>query len=223
VRWVRAAIFVGVVLIAAGCAKAIDGVAAPPPGNEPTATVMLTADGYGIQLGKPTARTSIEIFTDPQCSYCARLQMFQGGEIADYIDNGRLLVTYRPLASLDASPAGYSHRVSNALFLAAAPESDLPAVAVQSFVQQLYWDSDPSRDDQYIATIAGSARMPQPLIDRIASGKPAVDTVAMDAANRTLLTDVRRANSTPTVYDLNARTVVDTTNNKWLKSLVGDR
>jgi protein-disulfide isomerase len=184
---------------------------------------MLTADGYGIQLGKPTARTSIEIFTEPQCSRCARLQMFQGGEIADYIDSGRLVVTYRPVTSLDGAPTGYSHRVNNALFLAAAPQADLPAVAVQSFVQQLYWDAAPSGDNQYIAGVAATARLPQPLIDRIAAGDPAVDTVAMNAANQTLLTEVRRANSTPTVYDLNAHAVVDTTDNKWLRSLVGDR
>ena len=57
---------------------------------------MLTGDGFGIQLGQPTARVALEIFIEPQCSLCARLEMFQGGEIADYIDSGDLVVTYRP-------------------------------------------------------------------------------------------------------------------------------
>jgi len=210
----------GAVLAVTGCAKAIDGVAVAPQGISPAATVMLTADGYGIQLGAPAARSAIEIFIEPQCALCARLQMFHGGEIADYIDRGDLVVTYRPVTIFDTAPNGYSHRVSNALFLAAA-DSGLPAVAFQNFVEQLYWDADPSRDDQYLADIAATARLPQQVIERIAAGAAAVDTAAMDAANQKLLNGIRLPTAVPMVYDLNTHDVVDTADNDWLKRLVG--
>ena len=221
-RWLRVAVVIAVMLVGAGCAKAVDGAAVPPPGTRPTATVMLTADGYGIQLGRPVARTSIEIFTEPQCSFCARLQMFHGGEIADYIDSGDLLVTYRPMAFFDTSATGYSHRVSNALFLAAAPEADVPAAGLQGFVQQLYWDADPSSGNEYLGTIAANARLPQQVIDRIASGDTALDTAAMDAANQNRLNVIRHTIAAPIVYDVNAGHVVDTTDNDWLNRLIGN-
>lgn len=218
-RWLRVAAVAGVILSGASCAKTIDGAAVAPATN-PTETVMITGDGFGIQLGKPTARVALEMFIEPQCSLCARLEMFQGGEIADYINSGDLVITYRPVTLPGPPPSSYSHRASNALFVAAG--ADLPAVAVQAFVQQLFWDADPSRDNAYLATIAATARLPQPVIDRIATGSPAVDTVAMDAANRKQLNDIG-ADTVPTTFDVNAHTTVDTADNDWLKRLVGDR
>ena len=218
-RWLSVAVVVGVML--AGCAKAVDGVAVAPPGTDPTATVLLTGDGFGMQLGMPAARVALEIFIEPQCSACARLEMFQGGEIADYIDSGDLVVTYRPLTFFDTAPTGYSHRVSNALFIVA--DTALPAVAVQGFVQQLYWDADISGDNRYLANIAATARLPQEVIDRIAAGDAVVDTAAMNTANRKLLNDIRHAVETPTVYNLNTLATVDTADHDWLTRLVGHR
>ena len=218
-RWLRVAAVVGVML-SSSCARVVDGAAEAPDTN-PTETVLLTGDGFGIQLGQPTARVALEIFIEPQCSLCARLEMFQGGDIADDIDSGDLVVTYRPVTMFDSAPTGYSHRVSNALFVAA--DADLPAVAVQAFVQQLYWDADPSRDNAYLADIAATARLPQRVIDRVAAGSTVVDTVAMDTANRKLLNDIGAANTVPTVYDLHTRAIVSTAGNDWLKRLVGNR
>ncbi|MGE5697368.1 MAG: DsbA family protein [Candidatus Sericytochromatia bacterium] len=215
-RWLSVAAVVAALLC--GCARTVDGAAAAPNTN-PTETVLRSADGFGIQLGKPTARVALDIFIDPRCSLCARLEMFQGGEIADDIDSGDLVVTYRFVTS-DAAPTGYSHRVSNAVFLAA--DADLPAVAVQAFVQQLYWDADPSRDNRYLADIAASARLPQPVVDRIASGSATVDTAAMNVANRKRLNDIR-VDTVPTVYDRRIHATVDTADNDWLKRLTGGR
>ncbi|MBV9515568.1 MAG: thioredoxin domain-containing protein, partial [Mycobacteriaceae bacterium] len=141
-RWLSAAAAVCAILLSAGCAKAIHGTAAAPPGTRPAATVMLTDDGFGIQLGRPVAPVSLEIYIEPQCPHCAALMMFHGGEIADYVDSGDLCVTYRPVTFLDGAATGYSHRVSNALFLAAA-DPDLPATGLQGFVNELYWQADP--------------------------------------------------------------------------------
>lgn len=183
---------------------------------------MLADDGFGIQLGRPVAPVALEIFIEPQCPHCAAFMMFHGGEIADYIDGGDLRVTYRPVTFLDSAATGYSHRVSNALFLAAA-DAELPASGVQNFVEELYWQADPSRDDGYLANIAEMARLPQRLIDRIGAGSPAVDTVAMDTANEKRLNGILDIVATPTVYDLTTHAVVDISGNDWLKRLVGHR
>jgi hypothetical protein len=222
-RWLRVAAVVGVMLVGAGCANAVDGVAVAPPGTHPTADVSLADDGFGIRLGRSAAQVSLEIYVEPQCPHCARFMMFHGGEIADYVDSGDLQVTYRPVTFLDKSATGYSHRVSNALFLAAAPDADLSAAEMQNFINELYWQADPSRDDQYLASIAEMARLPQPLVDRIGARNPAVDTVAMDDANEKRLGGIQQIVATPTVYDLDTHEVVDTTGNNWLKRLVGHR
>jgi protein-disulfide isomerase len=222
-RWLRVAAVVGVMLVGAGCANAVDGVAVAPPGTHPTASVTLADDGFGIRLGRSAAQVAIEIYIEPQCPHCARLMMFHGGEIADDIDSGDLQVTYRPVTFLDNSATGYSHRVSNALFLAAAPDADLSAAEMQNFINELYWEADPAQDDQYLASIAEMARLPQPLADRIGARDPAIDTVAMDNANQKRLDGIQHIVATPTVYNLDARQLVDTTGNDWLKKLVGHR
>jgi protein-disulfide isomerase len=219
-RWLMVAAIV--VVIVAGCSRAVSGIAAAPPGTHPAATVMLADDGFGIQLGRPVAPVALEIFIEPQCPHCAAFMMFNGGDIADYIDAGDLRVTYRPMTFLDNAATGYSHRVSNALFLAAA-DAELPAAGVQNFVEELYWQADPSRDDGYLANIAETARLPQRLIDRIGAGAPAIDTVAMDTANEKRLNGILHIVATPTVYDLTTHSVVDISDNDWLKRLLGHR
>src|ERR1700752_336192 len=143
-RWLRVAAVIGVLVVSNGCATAIDGVGTAPPGTHPAGTVMLADDGFGIQLGRPSAPVAIEIFIEPQCPHCAALMMFHGSEIADYIEGGDLRVTYRPVTFLDAAATGYSHRVSNALFLAAA-DADLPASGFQNYVEELYWQGGHAR------------------------------------------------------------------------------
>ena len=219
-RWLRVAAVVGVILCGAGCARAIDGIAVAPDTN-PTETVLLTGDGFGVQLGQPTARVALEMFMEPQCSLCARLEMFQGGEIADYIDSGDLVVTYRLVTSSTTGPTGYSHRVSNALFVAA--DAGLAAVEVQRFVQQLYWDADPSGTTSTSPPSPPGRGCPsrhRPHRRR----RPAVDTVAMDNANRKRLNDrLCQLVATPTVYDLNTTRSSTPPSNDWLKRLVGHR
>jgi hypothetical protein len=145
--------------------------------------------------------------------------MFHGSEIAEYIDRGDLVVRYRPVAFLDTSPSGYSHRVINAMFLTAEPDTDMPAAAVQDFVQELYWQADPSQGDQYLASIASAVRLPQDVIDQIAAGRPAVDAVAVDNTNRAELGHIAPI-ATPTVYNLNTKEVIDTSDHDWLKNLI---
>ena len=117
---------VGIAAAASACTSMVEGRATLPAGTDPKADLMLTEDGFGIQIGKPFAPAAIEIFTEPQCTHCADFQFFFGTEIADYLDSGELVVTYRFLTFLDEGTQGYSHMVANDFFAAADPKGVLP-------------------------------------------------------------------------------------------------
>jgi hypothetical protein len=186
----------------------------------------LTGDGYGVQLGSADAPSRLEIFCEPQCPHCAEFEVASGDQIERELGSDRLAVTYRWLTFLDDKRGNdTSVRLGNALFLAADPAT--PAVAYQGFVNQVYRQQDshgngPTADD--IAAMARQSGVPDPVVDRIAAGEPAVDTAAMNAANRDRLNRTNPENpGTPTVYDLNADNVVDTDDTGWLVRLTQNR
>ena len=58
------------------------------------------------------------------------------------------------------------------------------------------------------------------MADRIAAGDDAVDTTAVNDANKARLKDENPDNpGTPTVYNLNTKNVVDTQDPGWLDAL----
>jgi protein-disulfide isomerase len=220
--WRRAATVLLLALVVA-CDRPIDGTALAPAGLDPQAEVRITDDGFGIRLGKPSAHAAIEIYIEPQCSHCAKLEMLKGDEIQDYIGRGDLQVTYRPVTFFDMTSDGTSHRVSNTFFLAAARDMHVTAVQLQNYVQEWYWQAMAGADDGYIGQVAQDARLPQSLVDRITAGAAALDTTAMDAANRARLSELCHCAAAPTGYDLNAERLVDLTDDDWLKNLVESR
>lgn len=186
------------------------------------ADVPRSADGYGVVLGSPAAPARVEIFCEPQCPHCADLESSDGDRIADDVGSGRLAVTYRWLTFLDDKHHNdASARVSNALLLAADPAT-LPT-AYQAFVQDLYRHRSPdgpTNDD--IAALARESGVPDPVAARIAAGDAGVDVTAMDDANTALLNrENPQGRTTPTVYDLNAKKVVDLQDPGWLDKLTG--
>ena len=202
-----------------GCSRAVDGVARPDPRKPP---VVLTEDAYGIVAGFDDAPARVDIFTEPQCGRCAELQADFGDDISRYLNTGQLAVTYRPLTFLDDVPNGYSARVSNALFLAADPESS--ATAFQAFVQELYAQEEPSGagpTDDEIAQMASAAGLPSAVVDRIAGGESALDVVDMADTNFEYLFDVNPLDTgTPTVYDPAHDEIIDIYDNEWLSKLI---
>ena len=98
-----------------GCARVVAGTAQP---DQHPAGIALSTDGFGIVVGFPDAPVQLELFTEPQCDHCAHFQATFGEDIRSEIQSGRLAVTYRLLTFFDDSDTGYSHTVSNALFLA---------------------------------------------------------------------------------------------------------
>lgn len=184
------------------------------------ADVPRSSDGYGVVVGSPDAPAQLEIFIEPQCPDVAALESSYGDRIASSIGSGRLAVTYRPLTFLDTKHHNdVSARVSNALFLAADPATS--PTAYQAFVQDLYRHQN-GPDNNDIAAMARESALPEPAVEKIAAGDHAVDTAAMADANRTRVTAATPDNpGTPTVYDLNAKRVVDLQDPGWLDKLVG--
>lgn len=184
-----------------------------------------TADGYGVAIGSADAPVRLEIFCEPQCPNCAELEADSGNQIDRDLGGDRLAVTYRWLTFLDDKRHNdTSAQLGNALMLAADPAT--PAVAYQRFVGQLYRQQDPHGNGPTTDAVADMAResgVPDAVADRIAAAEPAVDTVAMNAVNRDRLKRVNPDPGTPTVYDLNADTLVDTEDAGWLDRLTQAR
>lgn len=133
---------------------------------------------------------------------------------------GRLAITYRWLTFLDGRHHNdVSARLTNALFAAADPATLPPAH--QAFVQDLYQNQSadgPSNVD--VAAMARDSGVPEAAADRIASGDNVVDPAAVDDANKARLEEQNPEEpGTPTVYNLNTKSVVDTQDPGWLDAL----
>jgi protein-disulfide isomerase len=179
-----------------------------------------TADGNGVLAGSGDAPVQLEIFCDPQCPDCAEFESTYGDRVAGDLASGRLAVTYRWLTFLDDKHHNdVSARVTNALFLAADPSTS--PTAYQAFVQDLYrHQSHDGPNNNDIAAMARESGIPEVVADRIAAGEYAVDTAALNDANSARLAQVNPANpGTPTVYDLNAKRLVDIQDPGWLDDL----
>jgi hypothetical protein len=184
------------------------------------ADVLRTGDDYGLLVGSAAAPVQLEIFCEPQCPHCAELESTYGDPIATGLASGRLAVTYRWLTFLDDKHHNdVSARISNALFSAADPTT--PAMAYQALVQDLYRHQSPdgpNNDD--IAAMARESGVPEVVADRIAAGNHAVDAAALNDANRARLNEENPQNpGTPTIYNLNTKSVVDLQDAGWLDEL----
>lgn len=195
------------------------GALAGPAGADPGAPgTVLSADHFGVLAGSADAPVQLEVFCDPQCSECAKFESASGGDLGRHLAAGDVAVTYRWMTFLDARRGNdTSARVGNALMAAADPAT--PASTYQGFVAALYRKGGtPSVED--IAATARDSGLPDHVVERIAAGQPAVETISMNAFNRVqLLAANPESPGTPTVYDLNTRRVVDTADPGWLDQL----
>lgn len=184
------------------------------------ADVPRTLDGNGVLVGSWLAPVQLEIFCEPQCPYCAEMESTDGDKLATAVASGRLAITYRWLTFLNARHHNeVSTRLVNALFLAADPATT--PTAYQAFVQDLYRHQShdgPAADA--VASMARESGLPDVVADRIAAGDDAVDAIAVGEANKARLKDENPDNpGTPTIYNLNTRSVVDTQDPGWLDAL----
>ncbi|MGA7133250.1 MAG: thioredoxin domain-containing protein [Mycobacterium sp.] len=185
------------------------------------ADVPRTGDDDGVLVGFGAAPVQLEIFCDPQCPYCAEFESTYRDRVAGALAGGRLAVTYRWLTFLDGRHHNdVSARSTNALFLAADPTTS--PTAYQAFVQDLYrHQSSDGPNNADIAAMARESGVPDTVADRIEAGDNVVDTAAVNDANRARLKAQNPDNpGTPTVYNLNTKSVVDTQDPGWLDELV---
>jgi hypothetical protein len=206
------------VLTTAGCARVVAGT---PQANTDPPLSEVTADGSGILIGYHAAPVQIEIFAEPQCPPCGRLQRDYGDEIAEYVADGKLAVIYRPMTFLDFNGFDYSARVSNALFLAAGP--DTVSATFQAFVQDLWTHQEPEGgpgpSDDELADMAAESGISADRVERIRSGDEGVDVEEMADQNVDYLTDAAGTVATPAVYNLVEDQLV-TLDDGWLSDLM---
>jgi thioredoxin family protein len=186
------------------------------------ADVPRTLDGNGVLVGSWLAPLQLEIFCEPQCPYCAEMESTDGDKLAAAVASGRLAITYRWLTFLNARHHNeVSTRLVNALFLAADPATS--PTAYQAFAQDLYrHQSHDGPTSDAVASMARESGLPDVVADRIAAGDDAVDAIAVGDANKARLRDENPTNpGTPTIYNLNTRSVVDTQDPGWLDALTG--
>jgi protein-disulfide isomerase len=204
-----------------GCGRTVTGSALRDPDLP---GVTLTADGFGIIAGRPDAPAQIEVYTEPQCTHCAHLQDTDGPEMKSMIALGLLTVTYRPVTFLDTE-YGYSAKVANAMFLAAAHGTSAPAL--QAYVATLWGHQNPggsAPSDGQLAGWAADSGVSAEAVTTIQFGEHAVDTDEMTMTNETRLQEIRDGDAgTPTVYDLTGNTVVDIQETEWLAKLTAGR
>jgi protein-disulfide isomerase len=188
--------------------------------NTAHADVPRTLDGNGVLVGSWIAPVQLAIFCEPQCPHCAEFESTDGDRLAAALASGRLAITYRWMTFLDGRHHNdVSARLTNALFLAADPATT--PTAYQAFVQDLYRHQTadgPSNDA--VAAMARESGLPDVVADRISAGDNAVDAAAVDAANNASLKEANPENpGTPTIYNLNTKSVVDTQDPGWLDAL----
>ncbi len=184
------------------------------------ADVPRTLDGDGVLVGSWIAPVQLEIFCEPQCPYCAEMEATDGDKLGAALASGRLAITYRWLTFLNARHHNdVSTRLVNALFVAADPAT--APTAYQAFVQDLYrHQSKDGPSNDAVAAMARESGLPDVVADRIAAGDNAVDANAVGDANKARLEDENTENpGTPTIYNLNTRSVVDTQDPGWLDAL----
>jgi len=200
-------------------ALVLAGTALAGPAAADTPGTALSPDHFGVRAGSASAPVQLEFFCDPQCSECAKFEAASGGELGRHLAAGDVAVTYRWMTFLDARRGNdISARVGNALMAAADPATT--AATYQAFVADLYRKGGaPSVEE--IATTARESGLPAQVVERIAAGQPAVETISMNAYNRVqLLAATPEKPGTPTVYGVSTKTVVDTDEAGWLDRLV---
>ncbi|MCD2157933.1 DsbA family protein [Rhodococcus cerastii] len=120
VSWVRLWLCVAVAAVAVACSS-------PPPtsstasteGQELAVLGALTArmapDGVAIEVGQPDAPTTVTVYEDFQCPYCARFEQVNGPELAARAAAGDIKVHYIFASLLDHKLGGHSSaRAANA-------------------------------------------------------------------------------------------------------------
>ncbi|RVW04663.1 DsbA family protein [Rhodococcus spongiicola] len=196
-------------------ALVIGGVLATSSRNEPrnqgygavqNSAVQVTLENDGVaRLGLPDVANTIDVFEDPMCPACAQFEETYGQEVAQAIDEGKLVVRYHMLNFLnDRSASGdYSTRAGAAFQCVA--EGGV-GTAYSNFHGELFspdnqpaerGGSDLSNED--LANLARDAGATDTVVDCITNGER-TQQAGMDAeAGSTALAAAAGRVGTPTI------------------------
>ncbi|MBY6412371.1 thioredoxin domain-containing protein [Rhodococcus sp. BP-252] len=156
-------------------------------GSVKNADVALTVqDGGVVQLARPGATTTVDLFEDPMCPFCGQLEIKHGQELAQKIDDGAVAVRYHMvvLPGLDAVSASgnYSSRAAAASQCVAASEN---AVVYSAFHSGLFAadfqpeeNADSDRSDSELADLARRSGASDVTAECITSGAMAEQAAA---------------------------------------------
>ncbi|MFD4293123.1 DsbA family protein [Rhodococcus sp. NPDC058532] len=183
-------------------------------GGVSNAAVQVSTDAEGVvRLGVPDAPTTIDLFEDPMCPYCAELEHTNGQEVAQKIDEGQLAVRYHTLDFLNRLSASgdYSSRAAGALLCVADSGN---AIAFSAFHTALFSpDNQPAENgttdhsNADLAQLAKDAGADEPTAACIADGAKVEQGAAAAQTGREALAATGAA-GTPAVV-LSDGTVVD--------------
>jgi protein-disulfide isomerase len=145
------AVVVVIVILVQSQRTATSADAAVPAGT--------TEDGTAVPVGDSGAPVVVDVYEDFQCPACAQLESIAGPTFAQLVDDGRIVLRYRPIAFLDqASTTDYSTRALNAAGVvldAAGPDAFL------SFHDALFAEQPPEGgaglSDDRLAELAAEA------------------------------------------------------------------
>ncbi|MFC9768718.1 DsbA family protein [Rhodococcus jostii] len=130
VTWVRFGLLAALAATAVACSTP---TGSPPPStpsssSPPTAAVpgqdlailntlpaRMAPDGVAIEVGQPNAPTTVTVYEDFQCPYCARFEHVNGPELATRAAAGGIKIHYIFASLLDHKLGGHSSaRAANA-------------------------------------------------------------------------------------------------------------
>ncbi|MFZ2176016.1 MAG: DsbA family protein [Rhodococcus sp. (in: high G+C Gram-positive bacteria)] len=184
--------------------------------------VALQENGV-VLLGRPDAATSIDLFEDPMCPYCAELENRNGQELAQAIDDGAVAVRYHILNFLDRLSASgdYSTRAV-AASQCVAETGD--AVAYSAFHAELFSPANQPKENgsddhsnEELAQLARDAGASDDAARCITSGAR-VEQAAIDAEAGRQALAASGATGTPAV--VKDGTVIDALGNEnWVSQL----
>ncbi|MFD9662153.1 DsbA family protein [Rhodococcus sp. NPDC059968] len=184
--------------------------------------VALQDDGV-VRLGRPDAATTVDLFEDPMCPYCAELENKNGQELAQAIDDGKVAVRYHILNFLDQLSASGDYSTRAVAASECIAESG-DALAYSAFHAALFSPSNQPKENgssdhtnEELAQIAGDAGASDAAAQCITTGAKVEQARTHAEAGRQALA-ASGATGTPAVVE--DGTVIDALSNEnWVSQL----